>query len=170
MITAPLPAPPLFRPRQRRADAPPIPRWNLRAVKFLAIRDSQPPLTSRAGCARFRLGRKPADQHRALMRRFDRVQKQLTTLNNHILRLHDIHILLPPAALTVVIQDAARASSLCRTLCAAFAAHTIPGASILPLGLAPALLGALDASPRPLVDPDGFFGGLIGSVDHVVLY
>ncbi|KAJ7032517.1 hypothetical protein C8F04DRAFT_654082 [Mycena alexandri] len=84
MITAPPPAPPPFRPRQRRADAPPIPRWNPRAAKFLAIRDSQPPLTSRAACARFRLGRKPADRHRALMRRFDRVQKQLTTLNNDI--------------------------------------------------------------------------------------
>ncbi|KAK7034900.1 hypothetical protein R3P38DRAFT_3493245 [Favolaschia claudopus] len=53
---------PPFRPRQPRADTPhfPGPRWNPRTAKFLAIRSKQPPLTSHAASARYRLGRKTA--------------------------------------------------------------------------------------------------------------
>ncbi|KAJ7703767.1 hypothetical protein B0H16DRAFT_1638537 [Mycena metata] len=147
--------PPLlpFRPRQRVAGMPPIARWNLRAAKFLAIRASQPPLTSRAACARHRLDRKQADLHHALTRRVEQLQKEIFDQNTFIDTLHTISLSL--AAISV-IQDAARASSLCRTLCAAFTAHAIPGPSILPFDLASALLEALDASTRPLVDPDGF--------------
>jgi len=128
MITDPAPPPPRippFRPRQRRADAPPIPRWNPRAVKFRAIRSWLPSPTSHAACARHRLGRKAAVQHRALTKRLDVIQKHLSQLHTHILHLLDSPILLPPATIASVIHDVARASSLCRTLSAAGPSHTI---------------------------------------------
>ncbi|KAJ7692167.1 hypothetical protein B0H16DRAFT_1653956 [Mycena metata] len=149
-----LPPLPPFRPRQQRAGMPPIARWNPRAAKFLAIRASQPPLTSRAACARHRLDRKQADLHHALTRRVEQLQKEISDQNTFIDTLHTISLSL--AAISV-IQDAARASGLCRTLCAAFAAHPIPGHSIPPLDPDSARTEALDASPRPLVDPDGIF-------------
>ncbi|KAJ7205737.1 hypothetical protein GGX14DRAFT_644239 [Mycena pura] len=96
----PPPAPHPFRPRQQQADMPPIARWNSRAAKFLAIRALQPPLTSRAACARHRLGRKTADRHHALMGRFDRMQTELNDITTRILRLHDAHTLLPAATLS----------------------------------------------------------------------
>ncbi|KAJ7032350.1 hypothetical protein C8F04DRAFT_1235486 [Mycena alexandri] len=115
-----------FCPRQRRADMPPIARWNPRAAKFLAIRASQPPLTSRAACARHRLGRKTADRHHALTRRFARLRKELIELNTNITRLHDTHAILAPTIIASVIHHAERASSLYRTLRAAVSAGSIP--------------------------------------------
>ncbi|KAJ7182140.1 hypothetical protein C8R46DRAFT_1069293 [Mycena filopes] len=156
-----LPPLPPFRPRQRRADMPPIARWNPRAAHFRALRASLPPLTSRAACARHRLGRKTADRYRALARRLDRVQKELSEQNTRT--IDTLHTLaLPLATLTHFIHDAVhdaeRASSLCRTLRAAIAAHSIPRRSALPFDIASARLVAPNASPRPLVEPGGFFG------------
>ncbi|KAJ7751433.1 hypothetical protein B0H16DRAFT_831817, partial [Mycena metata] len=148
-----------FRPRQRRADMPPIARWDPRAAKFLAIRASQPPVSSRAACARYRLGRKTADRHNALMRRFDRLRRDLTELNTTILRLYDTHTILPPSILANVIHDVERASSLYRTLRAAAAVDIIPEDISLPSTL---LHGSLKPSTPPCVPsstPVDFFGG-----------
>ncbi|KAJ7224186.1 hypothetical protein GGX14DRAFT_557074 [Mycena pura] len=57
--TAPCSPPFPFRPR-KRAPGPPLPRFNRRAVKFHAIHLRLPPLSSRAACARYRLGKKTA--------------------------------------------------------------------------------------------------------------
>ncbi|KAJ7749610.1 hypothetical protein B0H16DRAFT_1844688 [Mycena metata] len=148
-----------FRPRQRRADMPPIARWDPRAAKFLAIRASQPPVSSRAACARYRLGRKTADRHNALMRRFDRLRRDLTELNTTILRLYDTHTILPPSILANVIHDVERASSLYRTLRAAAAVDIIPEDISLPSTL---LHGSLKPSTPPCVPSStlvDFFGG-----------
>ncbi|KAJ7773864.1 hypothetical protein B0H16DRAFT_1684839 [Mycena metata] len=148
-----------FRPRQRRADIPPIARWDPRAAKFLAIRASQPPVSSRAACARYRLGRKTADRHNALMRRFDRLRRDLTEHNTTILRLYDTHTILPPSILANVIHDVERASSLYRTLRAAAAVDIIPEDISLPSTL---LHGSLKPSTPPCVPsstPVDFFGG-----------
>ncbi|KAJ7627792.1 hypothetical protein DFH06DRAFT_1338968 [Mycena polygramma] len=146
-----------FRPRQRRADAPPILRRHYRAARFLAIRSRQAGLTSHPACARYRLDRKIVIGHRALMRRLDCFQKQLITFHAHILPLLEHPTLLAPDTLATIIQDAARASSLFRTICVALAAPSIHRNPILPLDIFSALPEASVASPRPLVDPDGIF-------------
>ncbi|KAJ7228371.1 hypothetical protein GGX14DRAFT_554470 [Mycena pura] len=112
-----------FRPRQRRYE-PPVP--NTRAADFHAIRSQLPALTSRAACARYRLGRKTAITHRTLTRQLDCVRKQLETLEKHLLHILDTRTLLSPVALTSVIHDVECASSLCRSLNAATFPHTIP--------------------------------------------
>ncbi|KAJ7737940.1 hypothetical protein B0H16DRAFT_1465965 [Mycena metata] len=147
-----------FCPRQRRADMPPIARWDPRAAKFLAICASQPPVSSRAACARYRLGRKTADQHNALMRRFDRLRRDLTELNTTIIRLYDTHTILPPSILANVIHDVERASSLYRTLRATAAVDIVPEHISLPSTL---LHGSLKPSTPPCVPlstPVDFFG------------
>ncbi|KAJ7925517.1 hypothetical protein B0H13DRAFT_2314321 [Mycena leptocephala] len=148
-----------FRPRQRRADAPPIPRWNPRAAKFLAIRSRQPPVTSHAACARYRLGRKAADRHRTLTRRIDHAQKHLIALHTHILHLLHCRTLLQPATLASVIHDVERASSLCRSLSASAPSHSLP---IDFHSSSTSLHGSLKlATPPcvPLSTPVEFFGG-----------
>ncbi|KAJ7480517.1 hypothetical protein B0H11DRAFT_1242311, partial [Mycena galericulata] len=152
---------PPFCPRQRRYE-PPVLRRNPRAAGFHAIRSQLPPLTSRAACARYRLGRKTATSHRTLTRRLDRFQKQLETLKKHLLHILDTRTLLSPAALTSVIHDVERASSLCRSLKAATFPHTIPGDLSSLSSLSTLLHGLL----RPSTSPRGpsstvaeFFGG-----------
>ncbi|KAF7368383.1 hypothetical protein MVEN_00160100 [Mycena venus] len=128
MITAPAPPSPRippFRPRQRRADAPPIPRWNPRAAKFHAIRSRLPSPTSHAACARYRLGRKAAVRHRTLTKCLDAVQKHLSQLHTHILHLLESPTLLPSATMASVIHDVECASSLCCALSAAGPSRTI---------------------------------------------
>ncbi|KAJ7142189.1 hypothetical protein C8R46DRAFT_1071413 [Mycena filopes] len=154
------PRPTAFRPRQRRADMPPIARWNPRAAKFLAIRASLPPVSSRAACARHRLGRKTADRHDALMRRYVRLRRHLTELNTTIIRLYDTHTILPTPVLANVIHAAERASSLYRTLRAAAAVDI---ATVdFPLPSTP-LHGSLKPpTPQtrvPSSTPVDFFGG-----------
>ncbi|KAJ7652491.1 hypothetical protein DFH06DRAFT_1331115 [Mycena polygramma] len=95
--------------------------------------------------------------HRALMRRLDCFQKQLITFHAHILPLLEHPTLFAPDTLATIIQDAARASSLFRTICVALAAPSIHRNPILPLDIFSALPEASDASPRPLGDPDGIF-------------
>ncbi|KAJ7887950.1 hypothetical protein B0H13DRAFT_2342205 [Mycena leptocephala] len=99
---------------------------NPHAAKFLAIRSQQPPVTSHAACARYRLGRKAADRHRTLTRRIDHAQKHLIALHTHILYLLHCHTLLQPATLASVIHDVERASSLCRSLSASAPSHSLP--------------------------------------------
>ncbi|KAJ7044642.1 hypothetical protein C8F04DRAFT_1388977 [Mycena alexandri] len=148
-----------FCPRQRRADMPPIARWNPRAAKFLAIRASQPPLTSRAACARHRLGRKTADRHHALTRRFARLRKELIELNTNITRLHNTHAILAPTIIASVIHHAERASSLYRTLRAAVSAGSIPDTFS---SISTSLHGSLELPTPPRVPSStlvDFFGG-----------
>ncbi|KAK6969515.1 hypothetical protein R3P38DRAFT_3141937 [Favolaschia claudopus] len=118
---------PPFRPRQPRADAPhfPGPRWNPRTAKFLAIRSKQPPLTSHAACARYRLGRKTATKLHKFLRQLEHARKQLTALRQSI-SLHTRTLLLAdfPAS---VIHNVERASSLCRTFSAPAPSHSIYG-------------------------------------------
>ncbi|KAJ7939069.1 hypothetical protein B0H13DRAFT_1851240 [Mycena leptocephala] len=157
--TPPLPRIP-FRPRQRRADAPPIPtRRTNRAARFRAIRSRQASLTSRAACARYRLGRKTAIRPRALMRRLDCVQKHLIMLHKNLLHLLDTRTLLSPAAFASVIHDVERASSLCRSLSAAAPPHSIPGDLS---SLSTLLHGPLKLTMPPCVPSStsaAFFGG-----------
>ncbi|KAJ7037579.1 hypothetical protein C8F04DRAFT_1256791 [Mycena alexandri] len=152
-----IPPPTPFRPKQQRADMTPIARWNPCTAKFLTICDSQPPLTSCAACARYRLGRKTTDHHLCSPHDLTVCEKSYPsyTQTSFALLNTPITFLTPPATLSV-IQDATRASGLCRTLCAAFTAHPVPGHSILPLDLDSAHTEALDVSLPPLVDPDGF--------------
>ncbi|KAJ7159439.1 hypothetical protein C8R46DRAFT_1108292 [Mycena filopes] len=149
-----------FRPRQRRADMPPIARWNPRAAHFRALRASQPLLTSHAACARHRLGRKTADRHSALMRRCDRFHRNITELKTTIIHHYDTHTILPPSVLATVIQTAERASSLYRTLRAAAAVDIIPVNFPLPSTL---LHGSLKHPTPPTRVPSStsvdFFGG-----------
>ncbi|KAK6988799.1 hypothetical protein R3P38DRAFT_3094406 [Favolaschia claudopus] len=119
---------PPFRPRQPRADTPhfPGPRWNPRTAKFLAIRSKQPPLTLRAACARYRLGRNTATWHYKLLRQLEHAQKHLTALCQSISLLHT-RILLPADFPASVIHDVERTSSLCRTFSAPAPSHSIYG-------------------------------------------
>ncbi|KAJ7928234.1 hypothetical protein B0H13DRAFT_2311778 [Mycena leptocephala] len=148
-----------FRPRQRRVDAPPIPRWNPRAVKFLAIRSRQPPVTSHAACARYRLGRKAADRHRTLTRRFDHAQNHLIALHTRILHLLHSCTFVQPATLASVIHDVDRASSLCRSLSAGVLLHDAP---VLISSSSTWLHGSFKLAMPPCVPsstPADFFGG-----------
>ncbi|KAJ7208349.1 hypothetical protein GGX14DRAFT_567078 [Mycena pura] len=115
--------------------------------------------TSRAACARHRLGRKTADRHYTLMGRFDRMQTELNDITTRIFRLHDAHTLLPAATLSAVIADVARASSLCRALCTAVFTQTTSRAFTFLHDATSAVSEARDAFLRPLVDPRVFFRG-----------
>ncbi|KAK7041095.1 hypothetical protein R3P38DRAFT_2893154 [Favolaschia claudopus] len=119
---------PPFRPRQPRADTPhfPGPRWNPRTAKFLAICSKQPPLTSRAACARYRLGRKTATRHYKLLRQLEHAQKHLTALCESVSLLHTRTLnFLANSPASGVIHDVERASSLCRTFSASAPSHSI---------------------------------------------
>ncbi|KAJ7148491.1 hypothetical protein C8R43DRAFT_1194657 [Mycena crocata] len=154
MDTPPTPPIPPFRPRQRRADMPPISRRDYRA-----IRSRQPPLTSLAACARYRIGRKTAIRHRTLMRRLDGIQKDLITLNTHILHLLHTPTILPPGLLAAVIHDVERASSLCRGLSTAGSLHNTIG---FPSSLSTLLHSSLKLTTPPSAPssmPALFFDG-----------
>ncbi|KAJ7934468.1 hypothetical protein B0H13DRAFT_2305564 [Mycena leptocephala] len=110
---------PPFRPRQRRSSFTPIPRFNPRTVKFCAIRSRLSPITSRATCARYRLGR--ARQHR-LTKQLDYTERLLHELHARVLHLLDAPILSPPT-FACVIHDLERESSLCHALRAADCPH-----------------------------------------------
>ncbi|KAJ7465469.1 hypothetical protein B0H11DRAFT_2050077 [Mycena galericulata] len=79
-----------FRPRQQRYE-PPVPRWNPRAADFHAIRSQLPPLTSRAACARYRLGRKSAVLHHRLTKRLDYTRNFRASSPCHALRAAGRH-------------------------------------------------------------------------------
>ncbi|KAK6967001.1 hypothetical protein R3P38DRAFT_3151484, partial [Favolaschia claudopus] len=100
--------------------------WNPRTAKFLAICSKQPPLTSRAACARYRLGRKTATRHYKLLRQLEHAQKHLTALCESVSLLHTRTLnFLANSPASGVIHDVERASSLCRTFSASAPSHSI---------------------------------------------
>ncbi|KAJ7099040.1 hypothetical protein C8R43DRAFT_1168103 [Mycena crocata] len=160
MDTPPTPPIPPFHPRQRRADMPPISRRDYRAARFRAIRSRQPPLTSLAACARYRIGRKTAIRHCTLMRRLDGIQKDLIILNTHILHLL-LHTptILPPGVLAAVIHDIECASSLYRSLSTAGSPHNTIGFSSSLSTLLHSSLKLTTPPSAPSSMPAVFFGG-----------
>ncbi|KAJ7447567.1 hypothetical protein B0H11DRAFT_2082637, partial [Mycena galericulata] len=143
-----------FRPRQRRYE-PPVPRWNPRAADFHAIRSQLPPLTSRAACARYRLGRKSAVLHHRLTKRLDSTRKLVRELHMRILHLLDAHIP-SPSNIAYVIHDLERA---CHALRAAGRHHIVAAD---PPSFSTQLYGLLKLTTPPR-DPSStahsFFGG-----------
>jgi hypothetical protein len=141
MITDENPSPPC--PSQPRFD----PRA-ARARRFHAIRSQRPTLTSRAACARYRIGSRSIRAHIALSKRLDFIEKRLQ-LNARLLLFLDSTTLIPFAALTSIahdIHDIQRASSLCRARAAANRSHTLHEILSLSLTL---LYAPLKLAPPP---------------------
>ncbi|KAJ7914467.1 hypothetical protein B0H13DRAFT_2002736 [Mycena leptocephala] len=111
--TSPHPRIPPFRPRQHVSNSS-IPRFNPRAVKFHARRLRLPSLTSRAACARYRLGRKLTAA--PLSPRHDTSAEEYLRIRLNLLldTLLDTVVALP-SSLASVIHTADRASSSCCT-------------------------------------------------------
>ncbi|KAJ7853650.1 hypothetical protein B0H14DRAFT_2757898 [Mycena olivaceomarginata] len=126
-----------------------------RARRFHAIRSQRPTLTSRAACARYRIGSRSIRAHIALSKRLDFIEKRLQQLNARLLLFLDSTTLIPFAALTSIahdIHDIQRASSLCRARAAANRSHTLHEILSLSSTLlhAPLKLAPPPAAPSPI--------------------
>ncbi|KAJ7309357.1 hypothetical protein DFH08DRAFT_899568 [Mycena albidolilacea] len=157
MITDENPSPP----------CPSHPRFDPRAARahrFHAIRSQRPMLTSRAACARYRIGSRSIRAHIALSKRLDCIEKRLQQLNTRLLLFLDFTTLIPFAALTSIahdIHDIQRASSLCRARAAANCTHTLHEILSLSSTLlhAPLKLAPPPAAPSSSLISMDFFDG-----------
>ncbi|KAJ7698507.1 hypothetical protein B0H16DRAFT_1644935 [Mycena metata] len=156
MTDSPHPRIPPFRGRQRVSDSP-IPRFNPRAAKFYAIRSRLPPLTSRAACARYRIGRKTASSFHDIAA-VEHLHIQLNDIATHLSLLHNTLTALPRTLATVIrILDCA--SSSCCDPAPSTHAHAVspPTPPFLDPLQRPWTMPPLPhAPPSP---PDDFFGG-----------
>ncbi|KAJ7862307.1 hypothetical protein B0H13DRAFT_2072129 [Mycena leptocephala] len=154
--TSPHPRIPPFRPRQRVSDSS-IPRFNPRTVKFHARRLRLPPLTSRAACARYRLGRKLTAA--PLSPRHNISAEEHLHIRLNLLLDTLLGTVALPSSLASVIHTPDRASSSCYT-----PPSSAPSCSIPPH--TPPILNPPQhrSTPRrlpthPPSNPTDFFGG-----------
>ncbi|KAJ7806912.1 hypothetical protein B0H13DRAFT_2154734 [Mycena leptocephala] len=155
--TSPLLHIPPFRPRQRVSD-PSTPRFNPRIVKFHARRLRLPLLTSRAACARYRLGRKLTAAPLSPRHNISAEEHLHIRLNLLLDTLLETVVALPPSLASVIhIPD--RASSSCCTPPSSAPSCSIPP-YIPPILSPPQHRSTPHRIPmHPPSSPTDFFGG-----------